>query len=357
VRFVSDDRVRARAQELYALALTDAEWTSEEVCARTGWTREELFAALEALTVLGLAAPFESAPSGWSVRSPATAMAELVESNHRHTEELLTAVANARTALAQVVAEFQPIHVRQLSDARIEVAVQPAQVAAIMEEASRSATTEVLTLHPGPPLPAAQLAAGRGRNHDTLGRGVAMRSIHLASSAAVPHLRAHLRELVKEGGEVRTATTLPMRLIIVDRTLAIVPAFDPDSLQLTGRTGNVQNAAMVLRGPAMVSVLRQVFEHCWATASDLIPEEGGGAVSRSRHREVVRLLASGLTDEAIGRKLGLSDRTVRRIVAELMQQIGADSRFQAGVKMVRLGWLDDDPVPFKDVVGSTPAVG
>ncbi|MFE2539748.1 hypothetical protein [Actinacidiphila glaucinigra] len=57
----------------------------------------------------------------------------------------------------------------------------------------------------------------------------------------------------------------------------------------------------------------------------------------------------------MGRKLGLSDRTVRRIVAELMQQIGADSRFQAGVKMVRLGWLDDDPALLDDVVGSTSA--
>ncbi|MFB7292574.1 LuxR C-terminal-related transcriptional regulator [Actinacidiphila glaucinigra] len=80
-----------------------------------------------------------------------------------------------------------------------------------------------------------------------------------------------------------------------------------------------------------------------------------GAAPAARHREVVRLLASGLTDEAIGRKLGLSDRTVRRIVAELMQQIGADSRFQAGVKMVRLGWLDDDPALLDDVVGSTSA--
>jgi DNA-binding NarL/FixJ family response regulator len=107
----------------------------------------------------------------------------------------------------------------------------------------------------------------------------------------------------------------------------------------------------------MVAVLRQFFEHFWATSSDLIMEEGGGTVSGTRHREVVRLLASGLTDEAIARKLGLSDRTVRRIVAELMQQVGAESRFQAGVKMVRLGWLDDEPAPFTDeVVGSTQQV-
>jgi DNA-binding CsgD family transcriptional regulator len=120
--------------------------------------------------------------------------------------------------------------------------------------------------------------------------------------------------------------------------------------------------AMVLRSPAVVYVLRQFFEYFWAGSTDLILEDMIGAPgSGSRHREVVRLLASGLTDEAIARKLGLSDRTVRRIVADLMQQIGAESRFQAGVKMVRLGWLDADPVPAtppfeEDVVESTPQV-
>lgn len=60
-----------------------------------------------------------------------------------------------------------------------------------------------------------------------------------------------------------------------------------------------------------------------------------------RHRELVRMLAGGLTDEAMARKLGISERTVRRLVSELTERLGAASRFQAGVCAVRLGWLDD----------------
>jgi DNA-binding CsgD family transcriptional regulator len=183
-----------------------------------------------------------------------------------------------------------------------------------------------------------------------------MRTIHLATSAAAPYMRAHLNELMREGAEVRTATTLPMRVIIIDDNLAVVPSPDTEPAHEAEKAP----PAMVIRSPVMVAVLRQFFEYFWATSSDLVTDEGSPTVSGTRHREVVRLLASGLTDEAIARKLGLSDRTVRRIVAELMQQIGAESRFQAGVKMVRLGWLDDEAASFTepadDVVGSAPQV-
>ena len=39
------------------------------------------------------------------------------------------------------------------------------------------------------------------------------------------------------------------------------------------------------------------------------------------------------------RKLGIGLRTVRRRIAELMTDLGVDTRFQAGVEAVRRGWL------------------
>ncbi|GAA3430833.1 helix-turn-helix transcriptional regulator [Kutzneria kofuensis] len=56
-----------------------------------------------------------------------------------------------------------------------------------------------------------------------------------------------------------------------------------------------------------------------------------------RNREVAKMLGSGLTDEASARKLGLSLRTYRRRVAELMELLEADSRFQAGLRARDLG--------------------
>jgi len=46
------------------------------------------------------------------------------------------------------------------------------------------------------------------------------------------------------------------------------------------------------------------------------------------------------TDEMVARKLGVSVRTVRRMASELMAELGARSRFQAGVRASERGWLD-----------------
>ena len=42
---------------------------------------------------------------------------------------------------------------------------------------------------------------------------------------------------------------------------------------------------------------------------------------------------------AVARNLGLSLRTVRRRIAALMNDLGVDTRFQAGVEAARRGWL------------------
>jgi DNA-binding NarL/FixJ family response regulator len=62
-------------------------------------------------------------------------------------------------------------------------------------------------------------------------------------------------------------------------------------------------------------------------------------VGASDQRLLLSQLAGGAKDEQIARALGLSVRTVRRRVAELLVELGADSRFQAGVEAVRRGWI------------------
>ena len=52
---------------------------------------------------------------------------------------------------------------------------------------------------------------------------------------------------------------------------------------------------------------------------------------------ILTALNDGLTDEAAARALGLSLRTYRRRVAELMAAMGATSRFQAGSRARELG--------------------
>ncbi|RPK62449.1 transcriptional regulator NarL [Streptomyces sp. ADI96-15] len=56
-------------------------------------------------------------------------------------------------------------------------------------------------------------------------------------------------------------------------------------------------------------------------------------------REVLRLMCAGCTDEVAARRLGVSLRTVRRMVSRLMARLDARSRFEAGVRAGQRGWL------------------
>ena len=57
----------------------------------------------------------------------------------------------------------------------------------------------------------------------------------------------------------------------------------------------------------------------------------------SRERVLIELLNDGYTDSAIARKMGVSDRTIRRLNAQLMRKLGARSRFEAGVMATKMG--------------------
>ena len=61
--------------------------------------------------------------------------------------------------------------------------------------------------------------------------------------------------------------------------------------------------------------------------------------------EVLDQLASGATDLAACRKLGVSRRTYSRRVSELLEHLGVASRFQAGMVAARLGLTRQDIAP------------
>ncbi|MGI9658858.1 MAG: response regulator transcription factor, partial [Gaiellaceae bacterium] len=67
----------------------------------------------------------------------------------------------------------------------------------------------------------------------------------------------------------------------------------------------------------------------------------GGAAADSlpalskREREVLRLLADGLRNEEIGRRLYLSPETVRSYTGRAMQKLGADTRTEAVAVAIR----------------------
>jgi len=118
---------------------------------------------------------------------------------------------------------------------------------------------------------------------------------------------------------------MPTRLFVISGTHAVLP--EP--------LGFADEPRLLVRQGALVAALTLLFELYWER-SVAVPEAEGRVDERVF---VVRQLASGAKDEQIARTLGLSLRTVRRRVADLMIELGVDTRFQAGAEAVRRGWL------------------
>lgn len=58
-----------------------------------------------------------------------------------------------------------------------------------------------------------------------------------------------------------------------------------------------------------------------------------------RELDVLRLAARGLTNQAIGVELGISDRTVQGHLANIYGKLGVNTRTEAVLRAVKLGWL------------------
>lgn len=63
-----------------------------------------------------------------------------------------------------------------------------------------------------------------------------------------------------------------------------------------------------------------------------------GGLGNDTTRAVLALLAAGLGDQAVARRLGCSERTVQRHVLKLVEAVGAKTRFQAALHIGHRGW-------------------
>jgi DNA-binding CsgD family transcriptional regulator len=132
---------------------------------------------------------------------------------------------------------------------------------------------------------------------------------------------------VAVGEQVRVLPEVPTRMLVIGDSHVLLP----------DRLGYADIPLVMVRETAVVEAAAQWFELLWERAA--VPGDGGQDSRRDLRRFLLQQLAAGAHDEQIARNLGISLRTVRRRVADLMLELGADSRFQAGVEAARRGWI------------------
>lgn len=209
----------------------------------------------------------------------------------------------------------------------------PAAIHARMERLAGKAAIECLSLLPADTTGEA-LNARRPIDQHMLERGVSVWNLHLESIYNDRPALGYARWLASNGGGVGTVPTLPLWLVIYDRTTALL-SIDPH---------DPAAGAVEVTGAGFLTGLVSLFERIWASMTPLDADEAASGDEPSPvEREVLRLMGQGLTDEAVCKKLGIGLRTLRRMIAELMERLGARSRFEAGANAVDRGWLRPCP--------------
>ncbi|MFK5634458.1 hypothetical protein [Ornithinimicrobium sp. LYQ103] len=96
---------------------------------------------------------------------------------------------------------------------------------------------------------------------------------------------------------------------------------------------------LLMRPASVIRAFVTLFEELWRRAEPVLAQ---GPSAPAQTVKLLELLALGFKDEAIARQLGLSLRTVRRRISVLMDEHGADTRFQLGLAVSRRGLLRAD---------------
>lgn len=138
-----------------------------------------------------------------------------------------------------------------------------------------------------------------------------------------------VRRRAERGELIRIAASVPARMVIFGEEAVLVP----------DRWGENTGRRLVVREHFLVGALVALFDSAWERAIAVPGLEGGAEDPQGERRLLLHQLTRGAKDEQIARALGVSLRTVRRRVADIMDELGATSRFQAGVEAVRRGWV------------------
>ncbi|WP_149263683.1 response regulator transcription factor [Actinomadura sp. K4S16] len=159
----------------------------------------------------------------------------------------------------------------------------------------------------------------------------AVRKLYTPAALADEESERRLLEVAAAGVLVRICPTpLPHETIIVDRRVAIL-AGPPE--------GGVREYTVV-RSPGVVKGVVSLYQATWETSTELADHRRGRPPALGEESlRILRLLAGGLKDEAAARRLGMSLRTYRRRVAEILVLLDADSRFQAGLRAHEFGLM------------------
>lgn len=312
--------------QIYQALLDEPRLSHDELITRTGRSAKEVETSLVVLRELKLVVP------GWSDEAEFALHPNLgfsILSQHRRRQlDQLTEQLHSDELQAELITQQYNDSMRRRDEREIEIVEGRARANQRLGQFRREksfwgfnlAGKDGITRATGDNSPDAPL----------LQNGLDFRVIYLTASVSSKDASDYIHWIHDNGGRVRAAPSLPMKMMIFDGTAVVLP-LDPDE----------HNAGLVVHhGKAVVALAIAMFEHYWQHSADVVdPEPPSPGDLNALETEFLQLLVQGATDEQAGRKLGVSLRTVRRMAAKLSEQAGASGRFELGVRAAQRGWV------------------
>ena len=324
--------LNADAERVYACLIRKPRCTASELAASCSMSVPAVTGLLSQLTADGLATRAAGRPPRFLAAAPDIAISTLITERERELADARRLVHTLTEAHREATRIIDP-------DMAVELLTNRDDVSAAARRLSAVAQREVCAFDRPPYVnrPGSNLDGQLERQKD----GVAHRVIYDQAAVAWPgRLHNDIIPSVRAGELARVSTELPLKLVIADDRTAIIPF----SLAPGGQT-----AAYLVHESPVLTALKALFEAHWERATPIVtavateaalPEAASTeAALDETTRTLLTLLAAGLTDVAIARSQGWSERTTQRRVQQLMTGLGAATRFQACLLAVRRGWL------------------
>ncbi|MEV0663832.1 helix-turn-helix domain-containing protein [Actinomadura luteofluorescens] len=167
---------------------------------------------------------------------------------------------------------------------------------------------------------------------DNLQNGVEYRVIYSKSAVEnAAYYNINIHPCIAAGEQARVLATVPVKLTIFDRRLAIV--------SMSFVEAEVNDSLLLVHPSSLLSALTGLFETSWRAALPMHLGERMPAALSLIHRRILELLATGVTDDTIAQLLGVSRRTLSRHLEQLNARAGSLTRFQLALHAARNGWI------------------
>lgn len=303
------DEMEERA---YRVLLANRMATAENVATLLSLSPRKAQRLLDSIESKGLASHSPERPRRYIAAPPELAVEALASQRQADIERARSTIPQLKEQVSNVPAEREQL---------VELITNRAALSQILNQLRHTAQEEIISFQRAP------LLVPRSE-YETVVTVARVRSISDAGFLAEPGALNMIRLDAETGEKARVFPTLPIKMVVADRRIGLVP------LNVEDPYGPI----MIIRSPSLLDALCALFDLTWEQSTPIVFTQTGKLKAgrplpprlSDAAQQVIPLLAAGLNDKAIAGEAGISATTLNRRVAELMKSFGTRTRFQLG---------------------------